>query len=488
MDRMTKFLNIALAQTLLAATAAPAFAQNTGTFEVPAAFNLTVTDTLGAPVSGADVMIGQAPNAPFTGNIFKTDQDGRIELPANWIDQQPITIESTGFVRTTYLEMTPAITTLQIRRQIEAIHLASAAPFELKGNTSGFGTLKNDGIFDLGLVFQGVPRSALSSVALTSLISSEVDHMTVLGQSVDVPSNITLPAQTESYIFPVRFDKPGYRLYLPSSGTWEVSALHARTPFKAAVDAMQSGKPFSDLVNTFEFVEGSVYEANVTQPSQTLDLQVNAMRFTKSIKFTAPTYDPGLNLLAVSLANSKGSYYPTDIKNVPSSTTVLLSAPAGTATDGMVLAAYKKAGTKSVGAASDQFSAVVLPNNEQRPFDPIRLVAPPIASATELALDLPAVPTELNPIMTYAVLNLVTSITQGKLKLENKQPQWDVWAPSWVSKLTLPQTRLPTIDPSNQTLRWEAGFHAQFIGEKSLPPGPGALEKITHVSRSAVDL
>lgn len=457
-------------------------------YVVPAVFAMTIADLDGRPVAGAQVMIGDAADVPFMGNRLISDVDGRVGLPVSWIDPQPITIEAPGFVRTTYMAVSPSMATLQIRRATQQA-LAQPTSFELKGNTSGFGQLKNDGIFDIGLVVQAIPRAAISSVSMTSLISPEIDHFTVMGQSVDLPSNITIPAQTENYIFPLKFDKSIYRLYLPTIDTYKISALHAQVPFKATIDAVRNGKTFVDMVNTFNFREGSLTDVTITGPKNALDLVVNTTPFTKSVPFTAPTFANTLDLLAIALSQSNGLYYPTDIKNVASAQTVQLSAPAGAMTNGMVLAAYRKAGAKPVGAGADQFTAVVLPNNETHPFDPIRLVNPPQATnATKLVLDRPTPTADLNPIMTYAVLNVVTSITQGSLELERKQAQWDVWAPSWVGTLALPQKALPKIDPANQVLRWEVGFSAQFVGDKAAPPGPAALEKITHVTRSAVDL
>ena len=203
--------------------------------------------------------------------------------------------------------------------------------------------------------------------------------------------------------------------------------------------------------------------------------------------FTAPPYDPSLTLLAISLANTNGAFYPTDLKNVAPNGTVALSAPNGAMNDGMILAAFKKNGAKTTGPEADQYSAVTIPNSEPRTFDPVRLVNPPQVNQDQLVLDTPVATSNLNPVKTYALFSKVTAITQGKLKLETKEALWDVWAPLWVNKLDLPKNPLPQVG-KDETLRWEVGFAAQFIGQKSLPPGPGALEKITHVSRSAVEL
>jgi len=449
-----------------------------------AVFNLTITDLDGTPIEGAEVMIGEDANIPFYGNVLTTDHDGHVAIPQTWRDPQPVTITAQGFVKATYLSLAPGIQTLKVRRASESI--VSSSRFELKGNSSGFGNLKNDGVFDLGLVVQAIPRAQISTMSLQSLISPETDHFTVLGQSVDLPSNITIPDQTESYYFPLHFAKPTYRLYLPQNGAWQIAALHARVPFKATIDALQSGKSMIDIINSFDFREGSITPVNLTQNSTTLDLAVNQTQYVKNLKFTAPAYDASLNLLTISLANSNGSYYPTDIKNATPGATVQMSAPANSQ-DGMILAAFRKANAKATGAEVDQYSAVTLPNSEQRPFDPLRLVNPPQANADQLVLDTPTAPTELTPVMTYGVFSMVTLVTQGHLQMETKQPLWDVWAPSWVQKLDLPKQTPPT-PGANQKLRWEVGFDAQFTGQTRVPPGPDALEKITHVTRSAVDL
>lgn len=467
-------------------------------FTPPAVFALTITDMDGAPIEGATVLIGESTGTFADEGIESTqttDRGGQVAIPQNWFMPAPVTINAPGFVRATYLDLAPSVRNLKIRRQTfeqspsqDQATVAPPARFELDGDTSGFGNLKNDGIFDIGLVVQAITRAQLSTLNLQSLISPEVDHFTVLGQSVDLPSNITIPSQTENYIFPLHFDKSTFRLFLPTSGTWQIAALHARVPFKSTIDALQNGRSIIDIVNTFEFREGSVTPINIMAATQSQDLTVNAAAFTKSISFTAPAFDRSMSLLTISLANSNGAYYPTDIKNVASSSTVQLTAPAGASVTGMVLAAYKKASSQSTGPAADQYSAVTLPNNETRPFDPIRLVEPPLVNRNQLMLDTPTAAVGINPVMTYATLSIVTAMTKGKLQIENKQVLWDVWAPNWMNKLDLPSTPLPSIDRTTQSLRWEVGFSAQFTGQKSVPPGPDALEKITHVTRSAVDL
>jgi hypothetical protein len=485
--KSTIFLSVTTQITaLMLAFANPAHAQSMSTETTRwAAFNLTITDTAGQPISGAQVMIGEDTNLPFSGNILTTDQNGNVEIPQVWRTAEPVTITAQGFVKATYLSLEPVVQTLQVRTETSS--LVPAKRFELKGNTSGYGNLKNDGIFDIGLIVQAVPRAQLSTINIQSLISPETDHFTVLGQSADLPSNIAIPDQTESYIFPLKFSKPTYRLYLPTAGAWQIASLHARVPFSATVDALQNGKSIVDLVNSFDFAEASITPVTLAQPSTQQDVVVNQLPFAKTLSFTAPAYDPSLTLLAISLANTNGSYYPSDIKNVAPNGSAMLSAPSTAAADGMILAAFKKSGTKTTGPAADQYSAVTIPNNETRSFDPVRLVNPPQKNQDELVLDTPTAPAGLNPIMTYGVFSKVTLITQGKMKMETKEALWDVWAPNWVNKLSLPKNPLPPLG-AGESLRWEVSFAAQFVGQKSLPPGPGELEKITHVTRSAVEL
>jgi hypothetical protein len=455
-------------------------------YKPPAPFALTITDVKGHPIVGAQVLIGEAEGLPFEENVLISDYDGRVPLPQNWLSEQPVTIDAPGFVRATYLDLAPQVRTLKVRRRTGS--KASAKRFELKGTATGFGKLKNDGIFDVSLVIQAVPRSELANISLQTMISPETDHISVMGQGTDIPSNVTIPDQTESYIIPLRFNKPSYRLYLPVGGSWNVATMHAQVPFKATADALRSGKQFIDIINTFNFVEGSINTVTLNQPSTQLDLPVNQTKYTKSVKFTAPVYAADLDLIALAMSPKNGAYYPTDVKSVRPSSSVKLWAPASALADGMVLAAFRKAGADTVGPESDQYSAIALPNNESRPVDAIRIVNPPQANQNQLVLDTPTPSATLNPVMTYGRLSIVTSISQGTMKMEAKESVWDVWAPNWVNKMDLPAQPLPKIDPSKQKLRWEVSFDGQATAQKSLPPGPGELEKVTHVSRSAVDL
>ena len=208
---LTRAFIIATLLLTAATHAAPACAQSLGNRNVRSGASshvttLTIADESGAPVEGASVMIGESPGVPFVGNTLTTDHGGHIILPSSWLTSEAVTIDSPGFVRATYLDLTPQGSILKLRRDISASP-PPASRFELDGDTSGFGQLKNDGIFDIGLVVQAVPRAQLSTLNLQTLISPEVDHFTVLGQSVDLPSNITIPDQTESYIFPLHCNK-----------------------------------------------------------------------------------------------------------------------------------------------------------------------------------------------------------------------------------------------------------------------------------------
>lgn len=49
--------------------------------------SLCVLDENGEPIAGAQVMVGPAINAPFTGNFLTAGEDGGAPIPAAWSDR-----------------------------------------------------------------------------------------------------------------------------------------------------------------------------------------------------------------------------------------------------------------------------------------------------------------------------------------------------------------------------------------------------------------
>ncbi|RYZ66937.1 MAG: hypothetical protein EOP05_18435, partial [Proteobacteria bacterium] len=322
----------------------------------------SIVDVAGRPVPHAKIMIGPRENVPFPGNVLRADDKGVLVTPTDWTDSQPVTIEAAGFVRATYFGATPDKANFVLRRAV------AFQKVELKGLTTGFGQLKTDGFLDVGLVFPAISKAEVATLNIANLISPEVDHMTVLGQDLTIPSNVTFPDQTESYIFPIRFNKPQYRSYQAETGDYKFLALHGRLPFRQTVDDLRAGKSFFEIINTIDFREGSVNSLTLSQPTQTSNLAVNGGSFAKTLSFTAPAYDAGNIVLAAAISEDQGLFFPTDLKNVAAGANVMLATPQ-TATPKLILASLRAKNLPTNGSSSEFTSSVVLPANSSQAFD-----------------------------------------------------------------------------------------------------------------------
>ncbi|MGE5086133.1 MAG: hypothetical protein ACM3MG_07495, partial [Bacillota bacterium] len=50
-------------------------------------------------IAGAQILIGDALNSPFEGNLLTTNSAGQVTLPAAWSEALPVTIAAPGYVR-----------------------------------------------------------------------------------------------------------------------------------------------------------------------------------------------------------------------------------------------------------------------------------------------------------------------------------------------------------------------------------------------------
>jgi hypothetical protein len=444
---------------------------------------VSVVSTTGAPVANARVMIGMSANVPFPGNILITDSLGQINPPADkWNDAQPVSIEAPGYIRATYFEVSPATNTFVLRR------MQAAQQLQLNGETTGFGDLKKDGFADVGLVFRALPRSGIATFDVTALMSPEMDTMNVMGQNINIPSNVTVPKQVENYVIPITLNKPSYRAFFPNAGNYQVVSGHAKFPFKKTVDALRSGKNLFDVINDLEFVGASVTSLNIEVLTQTLNLAVDGVPFVKAISFTAPNYDSSFHLLAIAGTETNGLYYPSDVKTAAPGQQLMLTSPQSALATGIVIAALRKVGAPSAGAGSDEVTSVIMAAGSANSMNFMPIPKPPTFQAFTLSMDAPALPAGVDAALTYGVYDKITTVTQGTTSYELKTPQWDVYAPRFATSLTLPQ--MPAFDGNTATdkFRWEVLFGGVAKGTALPVPGPSALEKVSHVTRSAIDL
>lgn len=449
---------------------------------------LTVKGPNGRPIAGARVLIGTRENVPFPGNVVTTDSAGRIPLPSAWTDAQPVTIEARGFVRATWFGRTAdAPEGFVLRRAVPSRTGGPAAGRpELKGETQGFGRLVRDGFVDVGLVFPAITRAQINTIQVASLISPQTDTISVVGRQIEIPSNVTLPEQTESYVLPITLRKPAFRVYAPEAGNYRMVATHAKFPLKDVVDELRGGKSFFDVINKIEFLAAGFKDVAIDKPTQTTNLVVNEVPFVPRFKIGAPNFDANQAMLALSLPERGGLYHVADVKRLAPRETLTLKAPQNSS--GLVVAVLKKNDKESnstVGAAAEAMSVAIHPSNRIPDIQFVTTPDAPKVRASTLVLDPPRTPSGLSAILTYAVLSKVEVVESGNIKLENKTPEWELYADAWAQNLELPE--LPGAPRPQGGWRWEVTFGGMKPDGRTTA-GPGALEKVSHVARSAVDL
>ncbi len=442
----------------------------------PLAGHLVIGDASGAPIPQAKVMIGLRENVPFPGNVLTSDADGKIVLPTEWTDAQPLTVEAAGFVRATWMGQAPGAAAFQLRRK------SANQKMELKGKATGFKNLVKDGWVDVGIVFPALRRDQLASLQVTDLVSPEVDTLTIMGQSIDIPSNVSLPKQEERYFFTITLDKPVFRSYLPEARTWKMVAAHARFPFEEVVDDLRAGKSFFDVLNYFEFKSASIKDISLSSPSTSQDLSIADTKFDAQLDVTAPRFASSQTMLAVAVADNSGLLYPTDVKKLGPAETRRLVTPKGAA--GFVVGALRDSNAPTSGAGADALSVVIAANNATTKFEFLDLPKAPSAKGSTLGLNPPKSSVgSVTPAATYATLNKIDRVTSGKMQLDKKSPVWDIYAAGWSSTMELPDMGTP-ISGSH---RWEVLFGAAAKGS-GVNLGPSIVEGLSHISKSAVDL
>lgn len=443
---------------------------------------LTVTDQAGNAIADAKVLIGSAVDTPFSGNYLITDASGSLAIPAGWTSAQPVTIDAPGFVRTTFMNQTPIAQNYQLRAA------PGTAKLEVDGTATDFGNIQGGDTADVALVMPMLTHGQYLNFQLNSILSPENDVLDVMGRQVMVPSNLAVPNQSLNYsFFNITLNKPGYRQFFTDSGTHKMTATHCQFPVTDVVDAIRAKKSFFEILNFFDFVGGSVRTAQITASRTNLDIPVGEMSFSPSIPIQAPMFDSKYGMVAISLVDDGGTFFPADLKRVMSKAQATLKFPTQSSASGEVLSVLKQTANVTVGAIADEMSSVMLPSNQSNAIEFLPIVKSPSVSGNTLNMS-PPTSANIKPVATYAVLSDVQAAnSNSSVQLEHKQPRWDIYADNWTTAMALPQ--FPDAAPAPVgKLRWEVLFLGNQSALIKAQLGAPLLEKVSHVTRSAVNL
>jgi hypothetical protein len=468
---------------------------------------LTVTDDQGAPIANATILIGSEAGNTFPSNQLTTNAQGVANIPAEWNTALPITISAPGYVISTVPAAVPGSQVLHLSKQEPADDL------EIKGTTQDFGRLVRDGKVDFGLMIPAISRSQLLAFDIATVLSPQIDVITILGNDVNIPSNIAFPDQIEDYIFPVRLNKPDYRLYVRNPGHYKVSAIHGQFALQRVVSEIRAGKSIFDVINHFNFLEEGRKELDVQQNLTGIDMSVNQTPYDGTpINVTAPNFAQGNIMVALSMVDENGLLRPNDLKRFqpgqsmalktdssPQHQILALMLPDSNALayfamdflrplaniDGPPKFSMDPAAKKPQDWTIMSFALTPTNGGTVTPqFLP--LVNRPTLNNNVLTLQAPQLPAGLDATATYLVLSEVEITTNGKVRVEHKTRLWEVWSPGWLNQFELPKVTIAR--RADRTYRWEVMYMARPSNLGAPTTGQGLdLSTVTHVTRAALD-
>ncbi len=424
-----------------------------------------------AAIPDAQVLIGDE-KTPLT-----TDPQGKILIPSEWTGEEAITISKVGYITTTYLNRLPEKNVFQIKRQPPAVLNV------VTGSTSGYDNLKNDGWVDFGMVLQPMSQSDVMAFDINRVISPEMDNMTVMGQTVGIPSNISIPSQKETYILPLTIAKPVYRSNFDSVGAKRLVANHGHFQLKPVIQKLQGGGSFLDVINDIEFESLQVTDFNISSQTTNLDLGVAAIALDSKINSTAPTFDAKQVFFTVAFikdsAKDADRYLPTDIKSYASGQTLQIAYPSPDhPRHVLTLLGEKKQVGKNV-SLSPRMSIALSTLDAAPTSELLDLVADPVVQNGKLTVTPPAAKAGINSMGTLIVLSHVEKTESS----EKVNVSWEIYAPDWVSEYTLPAG----FDAATQNSRVEITFLGTVDSTPNKSLGPTQTSGSTHASRNAVD-
>lgn len=453
-------------------------------------FQIVVLDEAGQAVSGATVQLGVRSGHPFSGNIFKTDASGKIEARAelwsqNW-NETPVTVEAPGFVRATVYGVS------QEDHRIVLTKARSLVKTELVGKTTGYGRLASNGTLDVSLVFPSVAERDLGRLELTSLIGAGVDRVSVYGQDLELPENLSVPEQTETFMgfIPVTLNKLQYRVRFPFEGDLGVSAVRAQFDFKKTVGDLRDGKSFFDIINRFQFRSMATRNLALKTGVQSFDLPIDESKLAPKVTVQGAGIPKGYAMIAIAAQGSRGRFAVSDVKRLlPGERQTLVTVDRSSASFDAFrivrsLKKYQPSRTDFSGYDYEEVSSVVsqLALASATVSAPsvrfLEFLRPVTTSGRSVHLDAPTTSGGIAIKAGRLLLSAVKPVSSGSLWLVDKTPLWEFRFRGARSKVDLPSFG-SDLWATKGRYRWEH----EYIGHDVM----AASDELTHHVRTAVD-
>ncbi|HEX4925425.1 MAG TPA: hypothetical protein VFV50_15130 [Bdellovibrionales bacterium] len=432
----------------------------------------------GKPLAGAKVLIGLALNQPFSGNFLTADSNGLITVPVAWTSPQPVTIQAPGHTRVTFLGQLPQGQQFQVPAHVDEYAR------EVRGVATGIEPFikDKDGYLDFAVVTPLVTLEDILMFETGQLISPENDTISILGQSIKIPSNLSLPRQRESIgIITITPEKPTYRLRVSANRDVPLAALRGRAKQSALTDAAGP-----ELVNSVESFGGGIRPLAAGTGTATLNIPAAELTFPKKVDVVAPQFSSADMMTSMAFARHDANYlYPTDIKVHAPGQTWKLSVSQNAQSH--LTFTWTKKDFKQNRAASLMLAR---PGGERVAANFLQLVPKPQLTGTTLTLSPPAGTRGVQAAATYIAYSDVQITSNQTVDAEKISKKWEFFAPGWVTSVSIPVWPEGELATQN-TRRWEVlflGREGAGQSTQSINVNAHDFSNVTHVTRNLIDL
>lgn len=481
------------------------------------------------PVVNATVMVGVAENDPFQNNKVLSNGQGIAEIPDSWDKSLPVTVSATGYLRSTFMgALASNINTLQLTREEQKQSL------EVKGDATNFGEIKKDGKVDFALVYPAFTYSQFSRFDVSSVMSSDVDVLKVITEEIAIPSNVSLPNQSENYILPITLNKPTYRMGFKTMGDYKMIATRGQFPLKQVVGDLRDGKSFFEVMKYFKFLGGGEKVIQVNAPLTGQDIDVNMTTFDNKIVAKASTLPADTLQLSFSVIEQDGLYSATDLKQIDAGQSAELVLPSKRDGNLLVSLMVSKSEASKFQNQTRRIHELLLERLKQQKsnpqvgapqFDPINsayflldnftqnvdvppqstdigssglslaqhkegeetpvflnLIPKPAVTGMVLKATKPQDVAGIEPVATRVFLSEVERVTRGKKQVDLSYRIWEVTQLGWATEIKLPSV-MGQLNP-NKRYKWDVLYTGRMTSSKKV--GEYFLDDVTHVTRNSV--
>ncbi len=427
--------------------------------------SLQVVGPTGEGIARAQVLVGEIKSGR---QVITTDEQGMFVAPDDWISNETVSIAASGYIPVTFYDQTPQNQKFQLR-MVEKV-----PALEVKGVANGFAPYiaDKDGNLDFALAMPMMTRDQVFIFNQTQVLSPEADIISVFGQKIPIPSNISLPQQREKYgLFSFTLEKPIYRLKVAETGAYPFVAIRAR----CGLDPLKSRLPPMELLNHVLINGGSERMAVVTPSGGKIDFEMGEQNFTGKVSLTAPAIPPGTVMVSAPLARSGEYFYPTDVKSLKSYETRQLNTTVKGNSDLLTILTSEN---QSRRATSAYLTSI---GQQSKSLQFLGLFNVPTVNTEKIMVDLPTKPSDIEASGMYVTLSRIDVQKVGDAYIENTIRVWEFYLNNWTSEILLPQ--LPDgmgfRRDANVRYRWEINFMARETAD---------AKEISYVTRNSVDI